>query len=178
MIKSGKFSCVAAPDTVHMDGLRTLLVVSGLYLPLALASRLISLVYVRRQSWTLADGEWTCEETATLFGSLTHRRVFSIPASCVVYRMAGDGGDPAFLLSGTVWMFLLVLFGVSRIHAGLMAISPETVVSGALWALSGLFLDVACVLVHRHWSRRETWQFGLVDGRSWTLAAPRILDQT
>lgn len=176
MMNSGRFSCSAVMDTVQVDGLRLLLVLTGLYLPLALAARLFSFLYVRRQSWVVEENFWTCEETALVLGFISYKRVFRIPSSAIVYRMTGDGGDPAFLLSGIVWMFILVMLGAARIHTGLSGSSPETLLTGIFLAVLGLAVDAGCVLLHQGWMRRETWQIGLLNGRSWTLAEPRVAD--
>ena len=172
MIKSGKFSCQAGRDTVHVGPLRLMLVLTGLYLPLALAFWLFSRIYVRRQSWRIEENCWICEETAFVFGSLKHQRSFHIPASAIVYRMTSDGGDPAFVLSGTVWMFFLVLLGAARIHTGLSAASNEMLVSGIFCIVLGLVLDIACMLIHQAWMRRKTWQIGLIDKSTWTMMDP------
>lgn len=172
MIKTGKFSCQASQNTVQLDNIRLLLVFTGLYLPLVFFRSLTSRLYIRQQLWSVDENNWTCEETGLLLGSIKYQRTLHIPTSSIVYRSVDDGGDPALVLSGTVWMFILVLLGAAHIHTGLSASSVEMLLYGIFYSMLGLAIHISCVLVHQLWMRQKTWQIVLIDGSVWTMVNP------
>jgi hypothetical protein len=157
----------------RMDPTRILLAVSGLYLLVVLGQLMARVLgFARQQTWDINDEEWICRESTTMLGISISKRTVHIPAASVVFHSSGSLGDPALLLTGAFWLFGLILWGVFRIHTGLLAGAPLWVFSGGLLILSGLVVDVGCFLLHQHLRSNQALQIGLLDGSILTLRDP------
>ncbi len=169
---TGRFRGRATFDP-RMDVGQVLLAVSGLYL-LVVVGRLVArlLGYARVQSWELVDDVWVCQERTTMLGTVLATRTLRVPTSSIVHRSTGSLGDPALLLCGAIWLFFLVLWGVTQIHTGLITGTPLRIFSGALLVLAGLAVDVGCFLLHQKLAARHALQFGLLDGSVLTIRDP------
>lgn len=172
MSDRGRFRGQAAWDT-RLDAPRLVLAVSGLYL-LVVVGRLVArlLGYARVQSWEISPEAWTCRERTSMLGIELGTRTLHLPRSSIVFHSTGPLGDPALLLCGAFWLFGLVFWGMARIHTGLLAGSGLHILSGALFILAGLAVDVGCFLLHQRLSARHALQIGLLDGGVLTVRDP------
>jgi len=175
-MKPGHFTGRAALDG-RLDMPRILLAVSGLYLFVVLGQLVArALGYARRQSWQSTPEEWICEEKTSMLGISISSRIIRIPAGSVVFHSTGSLGDPSLLLTGAFWLFAFVLWGVCRIHTGLLTAAPILIFSGGLLILLGLAVDVGCFLLHQRLFSREAIQFGLLDGSVHTIRDAKPVD--
>jgi hypothetical protein len=171
-MKAGRFTGKAALDS-RMDVPRILLAVSGLYLLVVLGQLMARVLgYVRHQTWDITDEEWICREKTTMLGISISSRTMRFPAGSVVFHSSGTLGDPVLLLTGAFWLFGLIVWGVFRIHTGILTGAPLWIFSGGLLILSGLIVDVGCFLLHQRLFSSQALQIGLLDGSIHTVRDP------
>ncbi len=175
-MKTGRFTGKGAHDS-RLDVPRILLAVCGLYLFVVIGQLVARLLgYARRQSWQITPEQWICEEKTSMLGISISTRTLHIPSCSVVYHSTGSMGDPGLLLTGAFWLFGFILWGVFRIHTGLLTGSAVWIFSGGLLILTGLAVDVGCFLMHQKLFSREAVQIGLLDGTVHTIRDPDPAD--